>query len=226
MHSRFVKMTAVSATVTVLVAGCAADGSGLTETGQGAALGTLGGAALGAAIGSLSGDAGKGALIGAAAGAVIGTGIGAYMEQQKRDFERALAAEIGSGVIWVEKLPNDELMVRMTSATSFEVDSDRIQPGYYSTLDKIAAIVRKYDRTHLIVNGHTDSTGSAQHNQWLSERRAASVQGYLSSSGVRPQRLTAYGYGMDRPVASNAHESGRSLNRRVDLIIVPIADRS
>ncbi len=222
MTSRPFKRLAASALAAVLVVGCAADGSGLTETGAGAALGTAGGAAAGAIIGSLGANAGRGALIGAVGGALIGTAVGAYMENQRKDFEKALADEIASGMISVQKLPNDQLLVRMTGATTFEIDSDRIQPGFYSTMDKISAIVSKYGKTELLISGHTDSTGSAEHNQLLSQRRAGAVQYYMESDGVLPQRIVATGYGKNQPIASNETEAGRQLNRRVDITIVPI----
>jgi outer membrane protein OmpA-like peptidoglycan-associated protein len=223
MNPRFVKGIAIAATAGTLITGCAADGT-MTETGQGAAIGSLGGAALGAAIGSFSGNAGRGALIGAVGGALAGGMVGAYMENQRKDFEKALSREIAAGVIRVEKLPNDQLLVGMTGETSFEVDSDQIKPGFYSTMDKISGIVNKYGKTQLKVAGYTDSTGSAQHNQVLSEHRAASVQGYLERDGVAPQRIYAAGYGMSQPIASNATEAGRRLNRRVDITIIPITE--
>lgn len=222
MHPDFSKVAATAAIVSVLVSGCAADGSGLTETGRGAAIGTTTGAAAGALIGSLSADAGKGALIGAVGGALVGTAVGAYMQEQRQDFEKVLAPEIASGVIRVQALPNDQLLVGMTGATTFEVDSDQIKPGFYSTLDKIANIVKKYGKTQLAVAGHTDSTGAAAYNQQLSERRALSVDTYLERSGVLAQRISSAGFGMDRPIANNDSEQGRRLNRRVDIVIMPI----
>jgi outer membrane protein OmpA-like peptidoglycan-associated protein len=223
MNPRFVKGIAIAATAGTLITGCASDGT-MTETGQGAAIGSLGGAALGAAIGSFSGNAGRGALIGAVGGALAGGMVGAYMENQRKDFEKSLAPEIAAGVIRVEKLPNDQLLVGMTGETSFEVDSDRIKPSFDSTMDKIAGIVNKYGKTELNVAGHTDSTGSAQHNQALSERRADAVQNYLKGEGVAPQRIYAAGYGKNNPVAGNDTEAGRRLNRRVDITIVPITE--
>ncbi|MBK1644013.1 flagellar motor protein MotB [Thiocapsa imhoffii] len=222
MSLRPLKRLALSALAAVILVGCAADGSGLTETGAGAAIGTATGAAAGAIIGSMSANAGRGALIGAVGGALAGTAVGAYMENQRRDFERALADEIAAGMISIQQLPNDQLLVRMTGATAFEIDSDRIQPGFFSTMDKIAAIVNRYGKTELIVSGHTDNTGSAAHNQGLSERRASAVQRYLEADGVLPQRIVAFGFGMNQPIASNATEAGRRLNRRVDITIVPI----
>jgi outer membrane protein OmpA-like peptidoglycan-associated protein len=131
------------------------------------------------------------------------------MESQRKDFEKALADEIASGMISVQKLPNDQLLVRMTGATTFEIDSDRIQPGFYSTMDKISAIVSKYGKTELLISGHTDSTGSAEHNQLLSQRRAGAVQYYMEADGVLPQRIIATGYGKNQPIASNETEAGR-----------------
>ncbi|MFZ0789537.1 MAG: OmpA family protein [Chromatiaceae bacterium] len=221
MKNRIVKGIAIAATASILVTGCASDGT-MTETGMGAAIGTASGAALGAAIGSFGGNAGRGALIGAVGGALAGGMVGAYMEQQRADFEKALADQIAAGAIRVEKLPNDQLLVGMTGETAFEIDSDQIQSRFYPTLDTISGIVNKYGKTELKVAGHTDITGSAEHNQRLSERRAYSVQSYLEGDGVVPQRIYATGFGKNRPIASNETEEGRRLNRRVDITIIPI----
>lgn len=223
MNLRFTRGVAVAATLSLLITGCAGDGT-MTETGKGAAIGTAAGAALGAAIGSFSANAGRGALIGAIGGALAGGMVGAYMEQQRKDFEKALAAQIAAGAIRVERLPNDRLLVGMTGETAFEVDSARIQSAFYPTLDTISGIVNKYGKTELKVVGHTDSTGSVAHNQQLSERRADSVQSFLEANGVLPQRVYATGVGKSQPIASNDTDSGRRLNRRVDITIIPITE--
>ena len=145
------------------------------------------------------------------------------MEKQRRDFERLLAPEITAGVIRVEPLPNDRLLVGMTRETAFAVDSDRIEAGFYSTLDKISGVVNKYGKTQLEIAGHTDSTGSDAYNQGLSERRAQAVQNYLLSSNVYPTRLSATGYGEAQPIAGNETAAQRQRNRRVDITIIPIA---
>lgn len=214
-------MTALAAAALV-VSGCASDGQGgtrMTETGAGALIGGAAGAAIGALVTSKSGE---GALIGAVGGAIAGGMVGSYMEQQRQDFVKALGAEIQTGMIRVERLPNDQLLVGMTGATSFETDSDVIKPGFYSTLDKISAIVKRYGKTQLVINGHTDSRGAAAYNQQLSEQRAAAVQNYLLADGVLPARLSARGFGENEPIATNETAEGRRLNRRVDIIIIPI----
>lgn len=209
-----------------LAVGCATDPYGnprpATETEKGLGIGAATGAAAGAIIGSLSGDAGKGALIGAVGGALIGGAVGSYMEEQRRDFERVLADEIARGDISVTKLPDHRLKVGMTSMTTFDVDSARIKPGFYSTMDKIAGIVNKYGKTQLVIAGYTDDTGSPSYNLDLSKRRAGAVEQYLKADQVSPVRMRSIGYGEEHPVATNSTELGRSLNRRVEITIIPV----
>lgn len=223
MRSHWMKLGVAAAAAAILLAGCATDEYGqrrpMTETEKGVGIGAVTGAAIGALVADKSG---KGAAIGAVGGAIVGGLVGNYMEQQRRDFQRVLADEIAAGVIRVEKLPDDRLLVGMTSETAFEIDSDRIKPGFYSTMDKIAGVVNKYGKTQLSIAGHTDSTGSDAHNQRLSERRAGSVKNYLLSANVYPERLSAYGLGESQPIASNDTPEGRRLNRRVDITIIPV----
>lgn len=224
MNKRWTKLGAAIIAGSLVLAGCATDEYGnrrpLTETEQGVGIGAVTGAAVGALVTSKSA---KGAAIGAVGGALVGGLIGNYMEQQRRDFERVLAPEIAAGVIRVEKLPGDRLLVGMTGETAFEVDSEQIKPGFYSTMDKIAGIVNKYGKTQLAIAGHTDSTGSAAYNLRLSERRAGAVQEYLLTANVYPARLSAAGYGQDQPIASNSTAEGRRRNRRVDITIIPVS---
>ena len=139
---------------------------------------------------------------------------------------KLLAPAIAAGAIRVEKLSDDRLLVGMTGETAFEVDSDQIKPGFYSTMDKISGVVNKYGKTRLAIAGHTDSTGSAAHNQELSERRADSVEAYLLADNLYPARLSAAGYGKNRPIASNDTEEGKRQNRRVDITIIPVTEKS
>lgn len=216
--------------VAILAGGCATDPYGnpkpMTETEQGLGIGAAAGAATGALIGSLSGDAGKGALIGAVGGAILGGAVGSYMENQRKDFEQALAEEIARGDIRVTKLPDHRLKVSMTNATAFDVDSAQIKPGFYSTMDQIAGIVNKYGKTELLIAGYTDDTGSDDYNLELSKRRATAVENYLLADQVAPARLRSIGYGERDPVAPNTTAEGRALNRRVAITIIPVtADR-
>ncbi len=211
------------AVATLLLVGCATDEFGnprpLTETEKGVGIGAATGAAIGALV---SNKSGQGAALGAVGGAVVGGLIGNYMEQQRRDFQKVLANEIAAGQIRLERISEGELLVGMTGETAFEVDSDQIKPGFYSTMDKIAAVVNRYGKTRLDIVGHTDDTGSAAHNQALSERRAGAVEDYLLDDNVYPRRMTSEGDGQVRPIASNATPYGRRLNRRVDITIVHV----
>ncbi len=178
---------------------------------------TLKGAGIGAAAGAVAAVL-KGEreadeiLAGAAIGAVVGGGIGAYMDAQ----QEKLAHIPGTTV---ERVGEDTLLVHFESDVLFDVDSATLDSGGRTTLEDVAAVVNQYNKTAVIVQGHTDSTGSEEHNQGLSERRASSVRGYLVSRGVDDDRVAAVGMGEGYPVASNASDSGRQQNRRVDLLL-------
>lgn len=101
---------------------------------------------------------------------------------------------------------------------NFDVDSDKIKDESRPTLDKIVAILKLKPQWRLTVEGHTDSTASAEHNQGLSERRAAAVKAYLQAAGVAAARLKTAGFGATKPLASNENELGRAQNRRVELV--------
>jgi outer membrane protein OmpA-like peptidoglycan-associated protein len=200
--------------------GCATDPfPQATNTQKGAVIGAVGGAAVGAAV---SKNKGKGALLGAVGGGLAGAGVGYYMDQQKQDLEKTLASERQSGAIQIDKLSNNSLKITMTSQTAFDVNSTEIKPGFHSTMDKMAQVMNKYGKTTLTIVGHTDDTGAAQYNQSLSERRAGAVQHAFQQRGVIPERLSAYGKGEVEPRASNATESGKQLNRRVEIFVEPV----
>jgi outer membrane protein OmpA-like peptidoglycan-associated protein len=218
-------MTAVLAAT---LAGCAADGGMGTMNRPyaepGIFIGAAGGAILGAA--AYSKNRTKGALIGAIGGGIAGGAVGAYMDRQKRDLEKNLAQEIKLRQARVDKLPNDVVRVTMTSETAFATNSTDIKPGFQSTMDKIADVVVRYGKTALTVAGHTDDVGSAQYNQGLSERRALAVAHYLEAHRVDPLRLATVGKGESMPIDSNATESGRAANRRVEIYVEPVVEGS
>jgi len=102
----------------------------------------------------------------------------------------------------------------------FAFDSAELTQQAKSVLDGAADLLKTHDKVVVEVAGHTDSTGSEEYNIGLSQRRAASVQHYLESQGIKASRLSAKGYGEAQPVASNATAEGRALNRRVELIVL------
>lgn len=101
----------------------------------------------------------------------------------------------------------------------FEVDRAAIKPGATRALDQLANALRNDPNASITIEGHTDSTGSREHNMDLSTRRMDSVRAYLVSHGVEPAKITGRGLGQDYPVASNDTESGRQQNRRVEVIV-------
>jgi outer membrane protein OmpA-like peptidoglycan-associated protein len=216
---------ALTLAVSVVISGCASEGSAsgnrpMTNMETGALIGAVGGAVVGAA--AYKKNRTKGAIVGAVGGGLVGGGVGAYMDSQKRDLEKNLSAEIQAGQARVEKLPNDVVRITMTSQTAFDTNSTQIKPGFHSTMNKISDVVIRYNKTTLTVVGHTDNVGSDAYNQKLSDQRATAVAQYLESKDVNPVRLATVGKGESEPVASNTNESGRQMNRRVEIYVEPV----
>lgn len=218
-------LIAIPLTATLLLSACATNDMGdnrpLNRTEKGAIIGTASGAVLGAVINHK--NRGKGALIGAVGGGLTGAGVGYYMDKQAKDLQRQLQPEIQRGEISIDKRASDNaLVVSMTANTGFDSGSAVLKPGYLPTLNKIAQVLNQYGKTTVTIIGHTDNVGSNEYNQSLSERRAQSVQDYFAGQNVNSLRLEAYGRGETEPRADNNTESGRQLNRRVDLWILPV----
>lgn len=212
----------VSLAAAALLVGCATTDpySGQTQrstTGTGAAIG----AAVGAAAGALSGDGSTSrrdrALIGAAVGAAAGAGVGAYMDRQEEELRQSTR---GTGIDVDRR--GDDIVLNMPSGVTFGFDSSDFTNSARTALNDVAQILTQYTDTRVNIAGHTDSTGNADYNQRLSERRAEAVGNYLAQSGVSHNRLNMTGYGQTQPVASNATEEGRAQNRRVEITLTPI----
>ncbi|MCB1056432.1 MAG: OmpA family protein, partial [Acidobacteria bacterium] len=117
------------------------------------------------------------------------------------------------------RIDNRTLLVHFESDVLFDVDSATLDSSARGAVDDMAVVLNEYPKTAIVVQGYTDSTGSETHNLELSQHRAEAVQAHLVRRGVDPARLTAVGYGEGYPVADNGTESGRRLNRRVDVMI-------
>lgn len=219
-----IKLISMGLAAVLFVSGCATDEFGNRRPMNNAEKGALIGAASGALLGATAKNKKKGVLIGAVGGGIAGGLVGTYMDNQRKDLEKVLAKEREAGAIDIDKLENNMLRVTMTNQTAFEVDSSQIKPGFEPSMDKISEVVNRYGKTHLTVVGHTDNSGSDQHNQSLSERRAQAVQSYFASKGVIQERLAYAGKGEQEPRASNASASGRQINRRVEIFIDPIVE--
>lgn len=204
--------------VAIGLAGCAAnDPHQRAKTG--AAVGAVAGAVLGHQL-----DGRSGRYAGAAVGALAGAGVGHYMDKQQQEFDSALAEEQRNNDIEIQRLQDETLKIDISSEVSFDFGSAAIKPAFRNTLDKVANVLQRYNRSVVHVVGHTDSVGSDATNQRLSERRAQSVIDYLGSVGVARDRLRAEGRGETEPRATNATEAGRQLNRRVEVFVKPIVE--
>jgi outer membrane protein OmpA-like peptidoglycan-associated protein len=191
-----------------MIAGCESS----SNAGRGAGYGAAAGGIIGGIIGSNNGSWVQGALIGAAVGGAAGAVIGDYMDKQaneiRQEVQGANVERVGEGI-----------RVVFDTGLLFSTDSATLNANSRYNIEKLARILNRYDDTDVVVEGHTDNTGTAASNQILSERRAESVSTLLRTYGVSGRRLTAIGYGETRPVATNATEAGRHLNRRVEVLI-------
>lgn len=184
------------------------------NTGRGAAIGALGGAAAGVLAG---GNDGRNAAIGAAVGALAGAGVGRYMDQQEAELRRRTA---GTEIGVVRN--GDQIELQMPADVTFAVNQANIQSQFYPALNQVAQTLVAYPSTSIDIVGHADSDGTDAYNQDLSERRAISVRTYLAGQGVQSVRMLASGRGESQPIASNATASGKAQNRRVQIVLTPV----
>ena len=187
-------------------------------TGTGAISGARAGAALGYLTNTNRSEQGrKNALIGAGVGALAGAGVGNYMDRQQAELRRELA---GTGVDVQRQ--GDNIVLQMPSDVTFGFDRSDIQPQFYGALDDVARSLNNSPQTLVDVVGHADSTGRAEYNQNLSERRALAVADYMTGrGGVLRDRLYVEGKGSSQPIADNSTEDGRAKNRRVEIVLKP-----
>lgn len=184
-----------------------------SKAGMGAGIGAVTGGILGA----IAGDNRESILIGMGIGALAGGGVGYYMDKQ----EDKLRAQLqGSGVSVTRN--GDNIILNMPGNITFATDSSNISADFYQVLNSVALVINEFEKTYVDVYGYTDSTGADAYNQKLSEARASSVARYLESQKVVPQRIVTKGMGESRPIATNDTPEGRSLNRRVEIVLVPI----
>ena len=175
------------------------------------------GAVAGGLIGAIAGDNRNAILLGMGIGALAGGGVGYYMDKQEEKLRMQLQA---TGVSVTRN--GDNIILNMPGNITFATDSSNISADFYSVLDSVALVINEFEKTYIDIYGYTDSTGSEAYNQTLSEKRASSVARYLESQQVVSQRIVTRGKGESNPVASNDTPEGRSLNRRVEIVLIPI----
>jgi outer membrane protein OmpA-like peptidoglycan-associated protein len=216
--------TSVSLACVLLVTSCATydpytGEQEVSNAGKGAGIGA-GVAAVVAYLANKDKDAGKRnerILKAAAGGAAIGGGIGYYMDTQEAKLRKQLR---GSGVSI--KREGDNINLIMPGNITFASGNAEIAQGFLSVLDSVSLVLKEFNKTLVVVSGHTDSSGSNTLNQNLSEKRAQSVANNLNNSGVINDRLEIIGFGETQPIASNNTDAGKKQNRRVEISLLPI----
>lgn len=216
MNTQGILQKSVLAAILLLTIGCTTINpyTGEQQTSRAVTYGGIGAVVCGLIGAAESGQRARNAAAGCGA---IGAGVGAYMDVQEVELREQLQ---GTGV-QVQR-NGDRLDLIMPGNVTFDTNAYTIRQQFNPVLDSVATVLYKYKDTKLQVIGHTDSTGAADYNYNLSDRRARSVANYLSAQGVDQSRMLTQGVGPDQPIASNNNETGRSANRRVELQIVAV----
>ena len=186
---------------------------GMSRGQKGAIIGAGSGTVVGGAIGKKAGSTAAGAIAGAAVGGMAGAYIGKYMDKQAADIEEGVeGAE-------VERV-GEGIQMTFESGLLFDVGKASLGQETRANLNKFSEVLKNYPDTDILVEGHTDSTGSEESNLQLSKQRAQSVVNYLAGLGIDPRRFTIMGYGESQPIATNDTAGGRQANRRVEVAIM------
>ena len=206
MMKNMVIATMIAALLTM--SGCA----NMSNTKKGAVIGGGTGAVVGGVIGKATGNTAVGAIIGAAIGGAAGAYIGRYMDRQaeeiQKDIEGAKVERVGEGI-----------KITFDSGLMFALNKSELTGTTKANLDELATILNKYEDTEILLEGHTDASGSDEYNLELSKKRAQAVSNHLASAGVSSVRFTIMGYGEAQPIADNDTDMGRQQNRRVEVAI-------
>lgn len=124
---------------------------------------------------------------------------------------------------WAQVIENERgLVITLSSGILFETGKSELRTASLQRLDQVAELLQQSPERKIQVEGYTDSRGSESMNQTLSRSRAESVRNYLLQRGIDANRITAVGYGEDRPVATNDTVEGRANNRRVEIVLTPL----
>ncbi len=221
MHVSSLKFAVLGACLSAFLVGCATYDAQGNPDNRNTRRDAMIGAAIGAAAGLLSGDSAverrQHAMVGAGIGALAGAAIGNYQDRQEAELRRETA---GTGIDVSRQ--GDVITLNLPDGVTFDFNRTDIKPQFYPSLTSIAGTLRQYDQTIVEVSGHTDNIGSDAVNQRISEQRARSVAGYLTAQGVQPARIETVGMGSRYPIADNGTESGRSMNRRVEIRLLPL----
>ena len=174
---------------------------------KGTAIGAGSGAVIGGIIGNKAGNTAMGAIIGATVGGVTGAVIGNHMDKQaaelRNDLKGATVERVGEGI-----------KITFDSGLMFGFDSYTLTSGTQANLTDLAKTLNKYPDTNILIEGHTDKSGSETYNMTLSQNRSEAVEDYLIARSVKGSRITTQGYGEEQLISENDEQ-----NRRVEVAI-------
>ena len=183
----------------------------LNKSQKGVLIGAGAGGAVGAGVGKIAGNTALGAIIGATVGGAAGGIIGKRMDDKAKELEKIKEAEV--------QRVGEGINLTFKSGVLFATDSYELNSAARQTLAKVTDVLVKNDDVNILIEGHTDNTGTDAYNQTLSERRARAVSDFLVAQGIKSARLKTTGYGKTQPKVSNDTEEGRATNRRVEFAI-------
>ena len=199
------KIVIIFTAVVMVLASC----KSLNNTQKGTGIGAVAG---GVAGGLIFKNTAAGAIIGAAVGGAAGYAIGHHMDKQAEAIKKAIpdaeVTRVGEGI-----------EMTFNSALLFQINSAELSADAKTDLDKLSGVFVQYPETNILVEGHTDDTGSDDFNMNLSEKRAKSVSSYLTAKGIDAGRFSIKWYGETQPKFPNDSDSNRIKNRRVELAI-------
>ena len=212
-NQKFLSLKVFSISTAIVFSIFIITGCNWSNTAKGGVGGAVGGAAVGGAISKMAGGStATGAIIGAVVGGAAGATIGRYMDKQaeeiEADLEGAEIERVGEGI-----------KITFDSGLLFDVDKSTLKAATKTNLQELSETLQKYEDTQILVEGHTDASGSDEHNQGLSERRAQAVADYIVTLGVDPARINTKGYGESQPIADNETTAGKAANRGVEMAI-------
>lgn len=222
MKQVFGKATVFVASVMIMCTSCETTKKA-NNTQKGAAVGAASGAVIGGVIGNNVGNKNNtalgaiiGAVVGGAAGGIIGNKMDRQAEEIKQEIPGAEVQRVGEGinVTFNEKNPDGS-----KAGVYFQTNMYDINSNSKLALDKLIKVFNEYPETNILVEGHTDSRGTDEYNNNLSQKRAISVGNYLKAAGISASRLTIKWYGESQPKVENSSPENMAENRRVEFAI-------
>ena len=233
MNKKILKPILASTLTIALLAGCNGGGMPTINNADGTPNRTQTGAIIGGLLGAVVGGTtanhgGKRVVIGGALGAAVGAAIGYSLDQQAAEVAQVLNTNVDNNPN-AEQNVNNDLIVSNTDKyvkimfrddMMFATNSSTPTASAQSKISQLTPVLQKYPNTIIQTVGHTDSRGSFQHNQTLSEARASSVGNTIKASGIQ-NAIYSKGCSFSKPIAQNTSEMNMALNRRVEVYLYP-----